>query len=349
MRTSRNVPGTGHRRAALVGVPSASLGTRSVPTTFGFTLVELLVVIAIIGLLVALLLPAIQAARESARRNQCVNNLKQIGLAVQSRHDAKKLFPSGRLGRPANAGGGVNTFGVSWAFELLPYVEQMPLFQALKRTLPSTDPENSLAMRSAVSTFFCPSRREPAADRDFDNNDAPPPEENRGVAAGGDYAGNAGIDIDLGINNLDGEPAGIIGGVFYTFSRISLKHVTDGTSQTIAVGEKYKLTEDEARQRPDFKEEMMHYYQNDTAFFAGDHRYAIMADTACGLAHGQAPAGATCGLMELRQQFGSEHAGVNNFVFLDGHVQAITTEVDPIMLQRVSTISDDQVVDPDML
>ena len=99
----------------------------------GFTLVELLVVIAIIGTLVALLLPAIQAARESARRNQCVNNLKQIGLAVQSRHDAKKLFPAGRLGRPASAAGsGVNTFGVSWAFELLPYMEQMPLYQALE-------------------------------------------------------------------------------------------------------------------------------------------------------------------------------------------------------------------------
>jgi prepilin-type N-terminal cleavage/methylation domain-containing protein/prepilin-type processing-associated H-X9-DG protein len=315
----------------------------------GFTLVELLVVIAIIGTLVALLLPAIQAARESARRNQCVNNLKQIGLAVQGRHDAKKLFPAGRLGRPASGGGGVNTFGVSWAFELLPYVEQMPLYQALKRSLPSTDPQNSLAMRTAVSLFFCPSRREPAADRDFDNNDQPPPEENRAVAAGGDYAGSAGIDIDLGVHNLDGEPAGIVGGVFYTFSRISLRNVTDGTSQTIAVGEKYIPTEDETRQRSDFKEDMMHYYQRDTAYFAGDHRYSIMADTQCGLAHGQAPAGASCGVMELRQQFGSEHGGVNNFVFLDGHVQAVADAVDPIMLQRVSTISDDQVVDTDTL
>jgi prepilin-type N-terminal cleavage/methylation domain-containing protein/prepilin-type processing-associated H-X9-DG protein len=314
-----------------------------------FTLVELLVVIAIIGVLVALLLPAIQAARESARRNQCVNNLKQVGLAVQSRHDVKKLFPSGRLGRTASGGSGVNTFGVSWAFELLPYVEQMPLFQALKRSLPSTDPQNSLAMRTAVSTFFCPSRREPTTDCDFDNNDSPPPEENRGVAACGDYAGSSGIDIDLGVGNLNGEPAGIIGGVFYTFSRISMKNVTDGTSQTIAVGEKYKLTEDEARQRTDFQEDMMHYYQSDTAFFAGDNRHAIMADTECGLAHGQAPAGASCGVMELRQQFGSQHAGVNNFVFLDGHVQAIADEVDPIMLQRISTISDDQVVDMNTL
>jgi prepilin-type N-terminal cleavage/methylation domain-containing protein/prepilin-type processing-associated H-X9-DG protein len=328
----------------------SSFQFRSFTKSRGFTLVELLVVIAIIGTLVALLLPAIQAARESARRNQCVNNLKQIGLAAQGRHDVKKSFPAGRLGRPASVGGGgVNTFGVSWAFELLPYVEQMPLFQALKRSLPSTDAENSLAMRTAVSTFFCPSRREPAADRDFDNNDVPPPDENRAVAAGGDYAGSAGIDIDLGVNNLDGEPAGIVGGVFYTFSRISLKNVTDGTSQTIAVGEKYKLTEDEARQRPDFQEDMMHYYQSDTAFFAGDHRHTIMADTECGLAHGQAPAGATCGTLELRQQFGSEHGGVNNFVFLDGHVQAVADEVDPIMLQRVSTIADDQVVDTDTL
>ena len=204
-------------------------------------------------------------------------------------------------------------------------------------------------MRSAVATFFCPSRREPAADRDFDNNDSPPPEENRAVAAGGDYAGSAGVDINLGNDNLDGEPPGITGGVFYTFSRIRLQNVTDGTSQTIAVGEKYIPTEDEARQRSDFKEEMMHYYQRDTAFFAGDHRFAVMSDTACGLAHAQTPPGVTCGPNDLWKQFGSAHGGVNNFVFLDGHVQAIATEVDPIMLQRISTISDDQIVDPDTL
>ena len=82
----------------------------------GFTLVELLVVIAIIGVLVALLLPAVQAAREAARRNSCVNHLKQIGLAVQNYHDSLGQYPSGREA--------VDMRAVSWAFNLLPYLEQ---------------------------------------------------------------------------------------------------------------------------------------------------------------------------------------------------------------------------------
>ena len=315
-----------------------------------FTLVELLVVIAIIGMLVALLLPAIQAARESARRNQCVNNLKQIGLAIQTRHDAQQTLPPGRTGLTTSSNSGVTTYGISWAFELLPYVEQMPLFQALKRNLPSTDVANSLAMRTPVDLFFCPSRRQPMADRDFDNNDSPAPEENRGVAAGGDYAASAGLDIDYGLSNPSGEPADVVGGAMYTFSRINFKNVTDGTSNTIGVGEKYIPTEDEVRAaRPGVNEDMMHYYQRDTAYYAGDHRFAVLADTGCGMAHGQVPPGATCGPINLWEQFGSEHGSVSNFVFLDGHVKAIADSVDPIMLQRISTIADDQIVDLDTL
>ena len=87
-----------------------------------FTLVEVLVVIAIIGILVALLLPAIQAARESARRSECQNHVKQIVLAVQTHHDTKKWFPTGR-DKP-------DQFGVSWAFQLLPQIEEMALFTA---------------------------------------------------------------------------------------------------------------------------------------------------------------------------------------------------------------------------
>jgi prepilin-type N-terminal cleavage/methylation domain-containing protein/prepilin-type processing-associated H-X9-DG protein len=315
-------------------------------STNAFTLVELLVVIAIIGLLVALLLPAIQAARESARRNQCVNNLKQTGQAIQMRHDTKKLLPPGRNGRTSTNASGVNTFGVSWAFELLPYVEQMPLYQSLVKALPSTDLQNALAMRSPVDIFYCPSRRDPAADRDFDNNDQAPPEENRGVAAGGDYAGSAGIDITFGTDNPNGEPPGIIGGALYTFARNSLRQVTDGTSATIAVGEKYIPTEDEVHQaHPNLDEAMMHYYQGDTAFFAGDHRYAILAGTECGMAHGETPSTGGCGVGRLWEQFGSEHSGLSNFVFLDGHVQTIEQSIDLVTLQRISTVADDQVVD----
>src|SRR5262245_61968776 len=131
----------------------------------GFTLVELLVVIAIIGILVALLLPAIQSAREAARRTQCMNNLKNIGLAVLNHADAHKVFPTGgrsyvpasgipglaqnlENGRPL----GPDRQGLSWGYQILPYIEeanaqQMTTQQQLQQVV--------------ISIYVCPSRRPP--------------------------------------------------------------------------------------------------------------------------------------------------------------------------------------------
>ncbi len=120
----------------------------------GFTLVELLVVIAIIGTLVALLLPAIQAARESARRSQCSNNLKQVALATQMYHDANRQFPAGRIG--------TDEYTTSWAFHLLQYLEGGNVFRTWQRRVAPFAAANAAAMRTPVETFYCPSRLRPS-------------------------------------------------------------------------------------------------------------------------------------------------------------------------------------------
>lgn len=126
-----------------------------------FTLVELLVVIAIIGILVALLLPAIQAAREAARRSECINNFKQIGIAMHNYHDTNKKFPPGWI---YNGTGGRKEFG--WAVNLLPFIEQTAIYDVLEPTRtrlhalvtdPAPSAEIQLALQTTIPGYTCPS------------------------------------------------------------------------------------------------------------------------------------------------------------------------------------------------
>src|SRR3954452_6650127 len=129
----------------------------------GFTLVELLVVIAIIGVLVALLLPAVQAAREAARRSQCANNLKQVGLALQNHHDAFKYLPSGGWGwkwmADPDRGSGEKQPG-SWAYTILPFMEAQAIHDIGKGTTGAAKKDALARLASTpLSGYYCPSRR----------------------------------------------------------------------------------------------------------------------------------------------------------------------------------------------
>jgi type II secretory pathway pseudopilin PulG len=289
-------------------------------------LVELLVVIAIIGILVALLLPAIQAAREAARRTECTNNLKQIGVALQTFHDVHQQFPMGRNGR--------NQATVSWAFFILPQIEEQALYDAYDKNFPSDAPQNAMTMRTPIKVYACPSRRHPAADRNFDNNDDPPAPDKQGVASLGDYAGNAGLEEDTGLEREDYiAPAVIdptIAGPIFTGSRISARRVTDGLAKTLAVGEKH-IRPIEAG----WDEAMIHFEQGDTAFLSGDHIFSILRCTEEGLATGPDD--------DEEEKFGGPHNNITLFVFLDGHVEGIENDIDIRTLAAMSTVGEGEL------
>jgi len=198
-------------------------------TRRAFTLVELLVVIAIIGILIALLLPAVQSARESARRNQCTNNLKQIGLGCQNYHDTLKSFPPGYCTTAAYVDGESDTTpGWGWSAFLLPYVELAPLRDRLIFTLPVEHPQNATGILVNIPIYRCPSDSDPQggsfAVPDASGNPL-------AVVAPSSYAGCNGNDLsDVS------DPIG--NGVFYRNSRTKLSDIRDGTSSTILVGER---------------------------------------------------------------------------------------------------------------
>jgi len=154
-------------RRSMNGAPVFSRSDAEPPDDRAFTLVELLVVIAIIATLIGLLLPAVQSAREAARRSLCANNLKQIGIAIQTFESGRKHLPSGGWGwlwvGDADRGGGRQQPG-TWLFSILPYLEQIQLYQACgdgdPTTITKAQQDNTAhAMESALSVFNCPTRR----------------------------------------------------------------------------------------------------------------------------------------------------------------------------------------------
>jgi len=171
---------------------------------FGFTLVELLVVIAIIGILVALLLPAVQAAREASRRMSCSNNLKQFGLAVLNYHDTYKSFPPGRWG-----GSGGRVFSVHGL--ILPFMEQSNVRDLIDYTVFWDSPGNSAARAASIPVFLCPS----------DPQSVTPP-------------GWAGTNYEP----CEGSDTRMSNGVINHNSGIRLADITDGTSNTACFSER---------------------------------------------------------------------------------------------------------------
>ena len=285
-----------------------------------FTLVELLVVIAIIAMLVTLLLPAVQSAREAARRSQCQNNLRQIGLAVVNYTDTHaEVLPMGREN--------THHFSVSWAFRILPFLEDAAVHDAFVKGQKVEDGRNAIAMRTPVPTYVCPARRSTDDLVDFDNDDSPT--RTPKSAAPGDYAASAGPFVTYG---NAGEKNPRESGVIYTKSEVKLRQVTDGTSKTLLVGERHVIPKG-AFGRKGFED----YDRGDTAFLSGDNPWTIFGATAPGFP--------TSRMDRNIDKFGSDHTGrMAQFVFVDVHVKPIDYSISASVLHSLGVIADGNAV-----
>jgi prepilin-type N-terminal cleavage/methylation domain-containing protein len=218
---------------------------------FAFTLIELLVVIAIMAVLIGLLLPAVQKVREAANRTQCLNNLKQMGLALHAYHDGQGSFPSGIVSTlvdpnwyypPGNTNAFPPELGPGWSFFalLLPYLEQENLYRSIRFDLPIPDPANDAARRTPVALYLCPSDTGPRL-VDVTTCGSPPAAANTPEvmtdAAVCSYVGclGGGKDGDPDYGTYEYQP---FNGVFHRNSHIRVADITDGTSNTIGIGER---------------------------------------------------------------------------------------------------------------
>jgi prepilin-type N-terminal cleavage/methylation domain-containing protein/prepilin-type processing-associated H-X9-DG protein len=226
----------------------------------GFTLIELLVVISIIAVLIALLLPAVQAAREAARRSQCVNNLKQIGLALNNYANAVGVFPPGYVstvlpGIPDACDQDAENQtsidrgpGWAWGSMILPQIDQQPLYNSINFGLSVGFAANNTCSTTSLNVYLCPSDFGPTVVPVF--ADPPDPAQPGTFSASkivdtvarGNYVGMFGLGEICANSGSTSQPnQGSIGqasGMFYRNSQTSFATITDGTSNTIAIGER---------------------------------------------------------------------------------------------------------------
>jgi prepilin-type N-terminal cleavage/methylation domain-containing protein/prepilin-type processing-associated H-X9-DG protein len=197
-----------------------------------FTLIELLVVIAIIAILIGLLLPAVQKVREAAARMSCSNNLKQLGIALHSYHDANNKMPPGCAADQPPFGTAAGNWGSSWKVYILPYIEQQNIFS--KWTFQNSSGYSNAANlqytnQITIKTYRCPSSSLP---------DFYPVSYNAGYfEMFTSYVGIAGSTIDVGLVNGSGYGPSSGGGILIANGQVTMVSITDGTSNTLLVGE----------------------------------------------------------------------------------------------------------------
>lgn len=315
-----------------------------------FTLIELLVVIAIIGVLIALLLPAVQSARQAAWRVQCINNLKQIGIGLHNYHDVHSAFPPGFLSeddehhvhhssltRFQDAHNHVGHPGWAWASCFLPQIEQGPLFNAINFSVPVDYPDNDTANLARVSTFLCPADSAPpqVPVRDETNS------RTMDLVATGNYVGVYGTG-EIGDEPDHGN------GLFFQNSRVALRDIRDGTSQTIAVGERssnLSYVTWTARTPGGWLFKTSSFEGGDDRFIADPEPAYTMVLGPVGI---EDPPRTPNNPLAHPEDYWSRHPGGVNFLFADGSVRFVKDSITQQVFLSLATrrggevISDDQ-------
>jgi prepilin-type N-terminal cleavage/methylation domain-containing protein len=292
----------------------------------GFSLVEILVTIAIVGLLVGLLLPAVQMARESARKTHCANNLKQVGLAIHAYMDEHKALPPGYVSvvLPNHDDGGP---GWAWGSKILPDMEQSALFRLVDFGLPVESPLMAFLRSTPVPTFVCPS------DEEFEQIVNIPEKYSDNVIcqmAGANYVGSAGTvrpTCKLCRDNFDG--------VFGRNRAIAPRELEDGLSKTLAVGERASKWS-----RPVFWGVVPNSKIIDNqqpGLFAAGPAYVLGTTFAEGFNIETPDEMDHATMGTFAESFGSRHPGGCFFMFCDAGVRFVWNDADPAVMNALST------------
>jgi len=301
--------------------------SRRLALSNGFTLVELLVVIAIIGILVALLLPAIQAAREAARRTECLNKCRQIGLAIHNYHDAKRELPPSRI----------VDYMLTWAGVILPYIEQGNIADQVD-TFKSFDNQLEIVRTTPVDIFLCPSRT-----HDELLVEAP---KNRVLGIKGDFGamtstfllnGYRGQYFDGAFIYGDSTPGLSRTGVVLKSwkSRTSFRRITDGLSNTIFVSEASFWVSERASI----------YDGDDNAGVAlGDENYPAIPELNIPAKSDGLPLPIATSPDETNIWVGSDHPGVVHMIMGDGHGRAVSKDTDILVLESLVTRAGEELI-----
>lgn len=301
------------------------------PQRSGFTLIELLVVIAIIAILVAILLPAVQQAREAARRSQCKNNLKQLGLAVMNYESTHTVFPPGYVDLRSNSGSSAalrdNQGHWAWSAFVLPYVELVSVYDVLqpgRLTASQAMAQEQDTMQKGQSAFRCPSDTGPET---FATGTSPgyaitkvPGGGNFGLPVTNYVASNNTVTIRQAraTNSNDGSSGAV--GPFYRDSRVTFRDIQDGPSNTILFGERSYDLGGIRNSAGTLYAARDANAAGPAAWDAGNYATNQGLATVCGSVRWGVNPTLTAPHTGRSQSYSSQHAGGAQFVMADGRV-----------------------------